>query len=146
MPTEPAVASPFASRDEFREVVDAVFALMRDDPDIGPRLRAGDVPQRYVFDDLELAFNVRSGRADEPNIVWAWADEPPWPPAVELTMCSGVANRYFQGHENVPIAVARRRIRASGEVKAALALMPVTRPIFPRYRELLADRYPHLSV
>ena len=61
-------------------------------------------------------------------------------------MSSGVANRYFQGHENVPIAVARRRIRATGRVKAALALMPVTRPVFPQYRQLLADRYPHLTV
>lgn len=146
MTLEPAVASPFASVAEFREVIDAVFALMRDDADIGPRLRAGNVPQRYVFDDLGLTFHVRSGRKDEPNIVWAWSDEAPWPSVVELTMSSDVANRYFQGQENVPIAVARRRIRASGRVKAALALMPITRPVFPRYRQLVADRYPHLTV
>ncbi len=42
------------------------------------------------------------------------------------------------------LAIARRRIKASGNVKKALALVPITKPLFPRYRELLEERYPHL--
>ena len=43
-------------------------------------------------------------------------------------MSSDTANRYFQGKENVPIALARRRIKSGGDVKAALSLIPVTKP------------------
>ena len=43
-----------------------------------------------------------------------------------MTMSSEVANRYFQGKENVPMAVARRRIKTGGDMKAALALIPIT--------------------
>ena len=55
-------------------------------------------------------------------------------------------NRYFQGRENVPLAIARRRIRTGGDVKAALALIPVTKPVYERYRALVASEYPHLRV
>jgi hypothetical protein len=61
-----------------------------------------------------------------------------------MTMDSAVANRYFQGRENIAMAIARRRIRAGGNVKKALELIPVTKPIFARYREVLEEEYPHL--
>ena len=63
-----------------------------------------------------------------------------------MTMDSEVANKYFQGKENVPIALARRRIKSSGDMKAALKLIPITKPVFAQYRELLEREYPHLVV
>jgi hypothetical protein len=60
-------------------------------------------------------------------------------------MGSGTANRYFQGRENVAIAIARRRIRAGGDVRAALSLIPVTKPVYERYRALVDQEYPHLA-
>jgi hypothetical protein len=61
-----------------------------------------------------------------------------------MSMNADTANRYFQGKENIAIAIARRRIRTGGDVKAALALIPVTKPLFERYRAMLEDDYPHL--
>jgi hypothetical protein len=63
-----------------------------------------------------------------------------------MAMSSETANRYFQGKENVAIAIARRRIKASGDVKAALQIIPITKPLFARYSEMIADEYPHLQV
>jgi hypothetical protein len=61
-------------------------------------------------------------------------------------MSSEVANKYFQGKENVAIAIARRRIKSGGDVKAALQLIPITKPVFERYRDLVAREYPHLAL
>jgi hypothetical protein len=55
-----------------------------------------------------------------------------------------VANKYFQGKENVAMAIARRRIKTSGNVKKALALIPITKPVESMYREMLESEYPHL--
>ena len=63
-----------------------------------------------------------------------------------MTMSSEVANRYFQGKENVAMAVARRRIKTGGDMKAALDLIPVTKPIYALYREYLEREKPHLLV
>jgi hypothetical protein len=42
--------------------------------------------------------------------------------------------------------VARGRIKTGGDIKAALQLIPVTKPIYERYRALVSDSYPHLGV
>ncbi len=137
--------SAFRSEQEFREVMDRTFAIMSDDPEMGPKLRDADTPQRFEFTDLELVVNIRAGSPEEENLVWEWSDEVAWEPKVRMTMSSETANRYFQGKENVAIAIARRRIKAGGDVKAALAILPITKPLFGRYRKMVESEYPHLE-
>ncbi len=136
----------FRSTDEFREVMDRTFTLMSQDPDMGPQLRDADTPQRFEFTDVDLVVNIRPGGPDEDNLAWEWSDEVDWEPKVKMAMSTETANRYFQGKENVAIAIARRRIKAGGDVKAALAILPLTKPLFGRYREMIAEDYPHLEV
>ena len=135
----------FRSAAEFREVMDRTFTLMSEDPDMGPKLRDADTPQRFEFPDFDRVVNIRAGRQDEPNLVWEWSDDVDWEPRVKMTMDSKIANRYFQGKENVAIAIARRRIKAGGDVKAALQIIPITKPLAGRYREMIAADYPHLA-
>jgi hypothetical protein len=136
----------FTSAEEFRDVIDRTFALMSDDPEMGPRLRDADTPQRFEFTDLDLVVNVRAGGPGEPHLAWEWSDEIDWEPRVRMSMSSETANRYFQGKENIAIAIARRRIKAGGDVKAALAIIPITKPLYARYREMVAADYPHLQL
>ena len=139
------MAPAFESPAEFREVMDGVFTLMSEDAEMGPRLRDADVPQRFEFDDLDLVVNVRAAEAGEEGCLhWEWSDDVAWEPKVKMTMSSETANRYFQGKENVAMAIARRRIKAGGDVRAALALIPITKPVYARYRDMLEERYPHL--
>jgi len=140
------VMTIFNSDTEFREVMDRTFALMSDDPDMGPQLREADTPQRFEFTDVEMVVNIRAGGPDEANLAWEWTDEVAWEPKVKMAMSSETANRYFQGKENVAIAIARRRIKAGGDVKAALAIIPLTKPLFILYRDMIAADYPHLEV
>jgi hypothetical protein len=136
----------FTSAEEFREVMDRTFALMSDDPEMGPGLRDADTPQRFEFTDLDLVVNVRAGGPGEPNLAWEWSDDIDWEASVKMSMSSETANRYFQGKENIAIAIARRRIKAGGDVKAALAIIPITKPLYARYREMIAADYPHLEL
>jgi hypothetical protein len=141
------VAAEFASADELVEVMDRTFAMMSEDPAMGPKLHDADVPQCFEFTDFELVVNIRPSRdGEDGNLHWEWSDEVDWDPRVRMTMSSEIANRYFQGKENVAMAIARRRIRTGGDVRAALSIMPITKPIFERYRDLVASEYPHLRV
>jgi hypothetical protein len=139
------MGAEFRSPAEFREVLDRTFALMNDDAEMGPKLREADVPQRFEFPDVDMVVNVRAARAgEEGNLAWVWSDDVDWKPKVHMTMSSETANRYFQGKENVPIAIARRRIKAGGDVKAALSLIPITKPVYAQYRAMVEAEYPHL--
>jgi hypothetical protein len=137
----------FRSREEFREVMDRTFELMSTDSEMGPKLRDAETPQRFEFPDVDMVVNITYA----PEVVegrylrWEWSDDVAWEPDVEMTMDSDVANRYFQGKENIALALARRRIKSKGNVKKALALIPVTKPVFKRYREMVEAEYPHLA-
>lgn len=136
----------FRSADEFREVLDKTFEIMSTDPDMGPKLRDAETPQRFEFPDLDLVVNVTFAPEvkDGQHLRWEWSDDVDWDPEVEMRMDSEIANRYFQGKENIAMAIARRRIKSSGNVKKALALVPITKPVFSRYREMVEADYPHL--
>ena len=141
------MSAEFRSPKEFREVMDRIFEMMSSDPDMGPKLRTADVPQRFEFSDVDMVVNIRAaGEGEDGNLHWEWTDDVDWEPKVKMTMSSETANKYFQGKENVAMAIARRRIKSGGDVKAALALMPVTKPVFAQYRAMLEAEYPHLVV
>ena len=141
------MGASFSSSDEFQEVMDRTFGMMSDDPDMGPKLRDADTPQRFEFTDVDLVVNIRAaGDDEEGNLYWEWTDDVGWDPKVRMTMSSETANKYFQGKENIALAIARRRIKTGGDVKAALALIPITKPIYERYREMVSAEYPHLRV
>ena len=135
----------FESSQEFRDVIDKVFTMMSTDPDMGPKLRDAETPQRFEFPDLDLVVNITYNEdGTDDNLRWEWTDDVDWEAEVQMTMDSEVANRYFQGKENIAMAIARRRIKTSGNVKKALALIPITKPVFAQYREMLESEYPHL--
>jgi hypothetical protein len=137
----------FKSKDEFVEVLGRVLTLMSTDAEMGPRLRAANTAQKFVFPDQDVVVNITAapeGQADGHNLVWALSDDVDWEPEVVMTMDSEIANRYFQGRENVAMAIARRRIHADGDVQRALAIFPITKRLFEPYRALLVAEYPHL--
>ena len=141
------MGATFESPDEVVEVMDQVFAMMSEDPEMGPQLQEADVPQRFEFADVDLVVNIRAARSgEEGHLYWEWSDDVDWEPKVKMAMSSETANRYFQGKENVAMAIARRRIKTGGDVKAALSLIPITKPIYERYKDLVAAEYPHLKV
>ena len=54
------MGASFDSPKEFREVIDRVFSMMDEDPEMGPKLRDADVPQRFEFTDLDMVVNIRA--------------------------------------------------------------------------------------
>jgi len=143
--------APFTSPEEFRRVFDELFSLLSQDRETGPLLREKRTPQRFVFSDVGLVLNVRD--ADEKrarngeHLVWYWGDgRRRWEPKVTLEMTAEVANRYFQGRENIPLAVARGRIRLlDGDLRDVLDLLPIVLPFHPKWvRHLKSSGQLHL--
>src|ERR671923_1461097 len=100
------MGAEFRSPKEFRTVIDRVFSMMSEDPEMGPKLRDADVPQRFEFTDLDLVVNIRAAEdGEDGNLHWEWSDDVDWEPKVRMSMSSETANKYFQGKENVAVAL-----------------------------------------
>lgn len=135
--------SRFASKDEFRKTFDLLFETLSKDPVVGPKLRATRTPQRFVFTDVGLVLDVRDSddkrAAKGHGLTWIWGGvKVTWEPAVTLELTSEVANRYFQGKENVPLALAKSRIVLThGDVRKVLDLLPIVLPFHKKWIETL---------
>ena len=117
------------------------------DPDEGPRLGAAAAPLRIEFPDLKLVLNLSRADRGRHCLSWNFSSRPTTSPKLRLSMESAVANRVFQGRENPAIAIARGRLRTRVEDSgAALRFFPAAKPLFSRYRDLVAEKYPHLAL
>jgi hypothetical protein len=130
----------FRDEAEFRRVLEQVFTLVNETPAVARKLRDARAPHRFVITDLGLEFNVDGASDAEAAqgryLRWTWG-KPDWEPVVTMRMASDVANRFFQGKESVPLALALGRVKLSGPPLTLLQLAPVTNPIHPVYRAWL---------
>ena len=60
-------------------------------------------------------------------------------PEVIMTMEADTAHKFWLGKVNVTVALARGQMKAKGPVAKILKLVPLTKPVFPRYRQMLED-------
>jgi hypothetical protein len=132
----------FRDPQEFRQVFEHVFVLMNEHPEVGRPLRDAHAPHRFVFTDLGLELNVDAAADTEERngryLQWVWGPVDR-EPAITLKMTSETANRFFQGKENVAVAVALGRVKVSGSIPTILRLAPVTGAIHPVYRRWLEE-------
>src|SRR5919197_1928330 len=127
----------FSSATEMREVLTELLREIERDSDLGRRLRSAHISYRYVFPDVGLTLSVASCEEQGRDVRWSFADDPEWETALTLEMSSEIANAYLQGKENLAIAMARGRIRCSGNSRAALSLLPFNRQLSECYRDVL---------
>ncbi|MBP1605823.1 MAG: hypothetical protein H6Q08_1197 [Acidobacteria bacterium] len=140
--------SKFKDTDEFKRIFEQIFQLMNEHPEVGKTLRDAHAPHRFEITDLGLEFNVTAApQSDEKKgryLKWVWGPCD-WEPVIQMKMASDVANRYFQGKENIMLAVAMGRAKVGGPMSTLLKLAPVTTPIHPVYRAWLkAEGLDHL--
>src|SRR5258707_648812 len=125
-----AKKKPTSRTDAVRQAVDQAFQtqipreriseLLDELGSTAGQLRDADVPQRFEFEDVDLVVNIRAAREGEDGcLYWEWSDDVDWKSKVQMKMSAETANKYFQGKENVPVAIARRRIKTGGDIKSA---------------------------
>ena len=56
-----------------------------------------------------------------------------------MTMDADTAHRFWLGKVNVTVALARGQMKAKGPVAKILKLVPLVKPVFPRYRAMLEE-------
>jgi hypothetical protein len=140
----------FKDAGEFKRVFEQIFQLMNDHPKIGRRLRDAKAPHRFEITDFGVVFTVTYAPPEDEAagrfLRWGWeSDGFDAEPLIIMKMTSEVANRFFQGKENIALAIASGRVKLRGPLTKILELAPVTRPVYPVYREWLTNEgYSHL--
>jgi hypothetical protein len=131
--------------EEFREVLDETLRELDTDERSGPLLRAAGLSLRIELTDLGLVLRVAASSEGDHHLRWTFADEGE-PAKLELRMDSETANAYLQGKESLAIAIARGKVRASGESRVALLYLPALKLVVEPYRRSVRESHPHLAL
>jgi len=132
---------------ELRELIDHVLSELDADERRGSVLRAAGLHVRLEVTDLNLSIRVRASEEGAHHLAWAFAEEgASETEGLTLEMDSVTINSYLQGRESLPVAIARGRVRCSGDLRTALVNLPAMRLLVQPYRTWVARLHPHLAV
>lgn len=134
-----------ADAEEFREVLDRALRELDGDERAGPLLRAAGLSLRIELTDIDLVLRLTAAPEGDHHLRWSFEDTGS-PAKLDLRMDSETANAYLQGKESLAIAIARGKVRCSGESRFALIYLPAMRLVVEPYRRLVREGYPHLAL
>ena len=123
--------APFTGAQDLRRYVGGIFEQALADDELGPKLAGTGVVLKLVTTEPDAVLVM-----DLPNrrIELGGPDDPA---DATMRMTADLANRFWLGTVNLPVAMARRQVSVEGRVGALLKLVPSTKSLFPAYRELL---------
>jgi hypothetical protein len=124
----------FKDADEVYETLGKLFVDIANDEELAPRFRQANTIVRYEYTEPDSAITVRL-QEDQPGDVDFGPSE--MEPEVTMSMEADTAHRFWLGEVNVTVALARGQIEAKGPVAKILKLVPLAKPIFPRYKAQL---------
>ncbi|MEE3754977.1 SCP2 sterol-binding domain-containing protein [Mycobacterium intracellulare] len=124
----------FNDSGEVAKYIGGIFEMAFDDPEIGPRLVDTGLVVAFDFTDPEALVvidmankSVREGR------------DGGVPPMATMSMTADTGNAYWQGKVNLPLAMAKKKIRVEGNVASLLKLAPLGKKLYPGYIQRLKD-------
>ena len=126
----------FKDADEVYRFIGRLFQDLAADDELGPKFRKADTIVQYQYRKPESQITVKMREAEESQVDFG---ETAMEPEVVMTMDADTAHRFWLGKVNVTVALARGQMRAKGPVAKILKLVPLVKPVFPRYRKMLED-------
>jgi hypothetical protein len=126
----------FKDADEVYRFIGRLFQELAQDEELGPKFQKANTIVQYQYRDPESQITVSLREEDDGRVDLG---DSSMDPEVVMTMDADTAHRFWLGKVNVTVALARGQMKAKGPVAKILKLVPLTKPIFPRYRKMLED-------
>jgi putative sterol carrier protein len=124
----------FKDEAEVYEYIGRLFQELVEDEQLGPRFLKANTVVQYQYREPESQITLKLVEGEEPRVEFGPSDIEP---EVVMTMDADTAHRFWLGEVKVTVALARGQMRAKGPVAKILRLVPLLKPVFPRYRKML---------
>jgi putative sterol carrier protein len=127
----------FKDADEVYQFIGKLFQELNEDEDLSPKFKKANTIVQYRYSDPDSQITVKMIDGEEGQVDLGETD---LEPEVVMTMTADTAHEFWLGQVNVTVALARGMIRAKGPVAKILKLVPLVKPVFPRYRAMLEEK------
>ncbi len=124
----------FKDAQEVYDTVGKLFQQLAEDEELAPKFRKANTIVQYDYREPESVITVRLQEGQPGDVDFG---ETEMEPEVTMSMEADTAHKFWLGQVNVTVALARGQIKAKVPVAKILKLVPLTKPVFPRYKALL---------
>jgi SCP-2 sterol transfer family len=124
----------FKDSAEVAKYIGGIFEAAFDDPEIGPKLVDTGLVVAFDFTDPDAVVVV-----DMPNKAVSDGQGGASAPSATMAMTADIGNAYWQGKVNLPLAMAKRKVRVDGNVASLLNLAPLGKKLYAGYIQRLKD-------
>ena len=126
----------FKDADEVYATIGKLFQDLKDDEELAPKFRQANTIVQYQYREPESRITVKLIEGEDGQVDFG---DTALEPEVVMTMDADTAHRFWLGEVNVTVALARGQMKAKGPVAKILKLVPLVKPVFPRYRRQLEE-------
>jgi putative sterol carrier protein len=126
----------FKDADEVYATIGKLFRDLKDDEELAPKFRKANTIVQYKYREPESQITVKLIEGEDGQVDFG---DTVLEPEVVMTMDADTAHRFWLGQVNVTVALARGQMKAKGPVAKILKLVPLVKPVFPRYRRQLEE-------
>jgi putative sterol carrier protein len=126
----------FNDADEVYAYIGKLFEQLAEDEELAPKFRKADTIVQYQYREPESQITVNLIEGEDGRVD---CGDTGMEPEVVMTMDADTAHRFWLGKVNVTVALARGQMKAKGPVAKILKLVPLVKPVFPRYRAMLEE-------
>lgn len=132
----------FKDAQEVYDTMGKLFKGIASDEEVAADFRKANTIVQYDYREPDSTITLRLQEGEPGDVDFGETD---MEPEVVMSMEADTAHRFWLGKVNVTTALARGQIKASGPVAKILKLVPLTKPVFPRYKaQLEADGHEDL--
>ena len=130
----------FKSEQEVYDYIGRLFQDLAEDAELLPKFQKANTIVQYQYRDPESQITVNMKEGEEGQVDLGTTN---LEPEVIMSMEADTAHRFWLGKVNVTVALARGQMKAKGPVAKILKLVPLVKPVFPRYRAMLEEAGRH---
>jgi hypothetical protein len=126
----------FASTDEMYGIVTPYLQSLTTDDVVGPKFVAANTSFRVQYTNPDGCFLLDA--THNPAVLTTGEAAQTGAAEVALTMSADDGHKFWLGDLNLPIALARRKLKIDGPVTKLFGLLPALQPAYAKYKEHLA--------
>lgn len=125
----------FSDAAEVYRYIGGVFREAGSNEATSAKMRAANVTLQLHYTDPPSQITVKF--ADDFEVIEGPTDVAP---DVQLFMAADTAHKFWRGEYNLAVGMAKGQVKSKGPVNKILKLVPLTKPLFPIYKNMTDEK------
>lgn len=130
----------FKDADQVYDLLGGLFTELTNDENIAEKFAASGLVIRFSYEDPDSEIWLDASKKDPKDIGVFCGPTESLTAEVEMSMKADVAHQFWLGNVNLMVALTRKQIVAKGPIPKIMKLLPVIKPAYDVYKNMLKER------